>query len=118
MKETAAAPAAAEKAGPKHVPWPTMTVTLEHPVTDEDGAEIAAISFHEPDVEALERLEEIDAAEGERLKVRHLRFIAAVLSRQPDAVIRKVHAKDFAKIVEAISPFLEYVVKAAPPSGP
>ncbi len=97
--------------------WPETTVTLLHPVTGPDGEQIASLTFREPDVEALEKIEDIDAKEGEKIKVRHLRVIAAALSRQPDDVIRKINARDFGKVSEALVPFLEYAVTRAPSSG-
>jgi|GEM_PF-2270197 len=93
--------------------WPDATVALTHPVKGADGEDITALTFLEPDVEALERLEDLDVQDGERIKIRHLRYIAAALSRQPDEVIKRINARDFAKVTEAITPFLEYAVRTA-----
>lgn len=97
--------------------WPKATVTLARPVKGADGEEIASLTFLEPDVEALERIEDLDVQEGEPIKVRHLRHIAAALSRQPDEVIKRLHARDFAKVTEALTPFLEYAVRAGREAG-
>lgn len=90
--------------------WPSTTVPLDYPVTGPQGEEIASLTFSEPDVEALERIETLDLQEGEKIKVRHLRAIAAALSRQPDDVIRSLNARDFGRVSEAIVPFLEFAV--------
>lgn len=91
--------------------WVEKTVPLIHPIDGPEG-KIESLTFREPDVEALERIEELDIQKGDRIKVRHLRVIAAALSRQPDDLIRRVHASDFEKVTEAIVPFLEFAVSA------
>jgi hypothetical protein len=117
-KTPAAEPARSAPEGAQERPiWKTATVALDHPVSVPDGPEIASLTFSEPDVEVLERIEELDLAEGQKIKVRHLRVIAAALSRQPDDVIRALHARDFGKVVEAIAPFLEYLVRKEEPSS-
>jgi hypothetical protein len=111
-----AAPIAPEPAA-NAASWPETSVTLTHPITGADGTEIRVLTFREPDVEALEKIETVDAAEGEQIKVRHLRAIAAALSRQPDEVIRRINARDFARIAEAIAPFLQGAAAAPQSSG-
>lgn len=105
------APAPAPAPPQDRSPWPEVTIPLRHPIKGVDGAEITSLTFSEPDVEALERMEDLEPAEGERLKVRHLRAIAGALSRQPDDLIRRLRASDFTRVVEAMKPFLEYLVR-------
>lgn len=103
-KPEAASPEASDNAAPI---WPEAHVDLDHPIPDGKGGEIKRITFREPDVEALETMEELELVRGEPLKIRHLRIISAALSRLPNETIKKINSRDFTRLAEALAPFLE-----------
>lgn len=102
--EATASPDASSNAAPI---WPETFVDLDFPIPDGKGGTIKRITFHEPDVEALETMEELDLVEGKPLKVRHIRIISAALSRLPNETIKKINSRDFTRLAEALAPFLE-----------
>lgn len=85
--------------------WAEVKLTLSHPIETAEGM-LSEITLREPDVEALERIDDLAMTEGQRLRVAQVRGIIAALSGQPDDVIKKLHKGDFAAIGEAAVPLL------------
>lgn len=86
--------------------WKTETVTLTHPIPAGEGSDqkITSITLFEPDVEALEKIEDLNFKEGEKLTVKQIRGAIAALSRLDDDVIRKLHRDDFNALGNAFPP--------------
>lgn len=91
--------------------WQEVTHPLKFPVKIGDAEPIASISLYEPDVEALEAIDALGLKEGEQMTVAQLRGIVVALSRQPEAVIKKLHARDFKALGEEAVPLLEAAQK-------
>lgn len=84
----------------------TTTYALKHPVTV-DGEAYVTITIYEPNVAALEAIDDIGIVEEERPRIRHLRLVLAALTRIPNKVIGELHRSDFEALVEIAVPFLE-----------
>lgn len=98
-----AAPAASVAATQK---WKEVRYALVYPVEGEDGL-LTEIVLREPDVEALERIDDISLAEGHKIKIAQLRAIIAALSRLPDETVKKLHKEDFTALGELAVPLLD-----------
>jgi len=85
--------------------WKTVTHALKYPV-NAGGATISAIVLREPDVDALEAIEDLGIVPGETLKVRQIRGIILALSDQPDTVIGKLHRSDLSELGNLLAPLL------------
>jgi len=100
-------PVPARVAAPVAPPWPEIRHTLRFPITPPGGEVVSEVVCREPDVEALERIDNLGMVEGQPLKVAQIRGIIAALSGLPDDVIRKMHKTDFAGLTEKVVPLLE-----------
>lgn len=90
--------------------WKTKTIPLTRPVEMPDG-KIEEIMIREPDVEAIEAIEEMDlptgAASKKKLKVSQIRRMVEILSDAPDGSVQKMHPEDFQKVAREVTSFLE-----------
>lgn len=84
----------------------TTTYTLKHPITVDDETYVT-ITVYEPNVAALEAIDDIGIVDEERPRIRHLRQVIAALTRIPNKVIGELHRDDFEALVEMAVPFLE-----------
>lgn len=92
--------------------WKEVRHTLAHPVEGEAG-QITEIVLREPDVEALERIDDMSLAEGQKIKIAQLRAIIAALSRLPDETIKRLHKDDFTVLGELAVPLLDMEAEAS-----
>lgn len=86
--------------------WKTVTHNLKFPV-DHEGAKIEKITLREPDVEALEAIDELEIEPGKPIRVRQMRGMIAALGDAPDAALGKLHRDDLAALGELIAPLLD-----------
>ncbi len=88
--------------------WKTSTVTLTHPVPlDAAGATtLSKITFREPDVDALEAIEELGLKAGVRPTVKQLRGMIVALGDASDEIVGKLHRDDLGALGEAVIPLL------------
>lgn len=77
--------------------WKSKSVPLTHPIPEGEGSDkkITAITLFEPDVEALEKIEDLGIEAGKKLSVKQIRGAIAAMSRLDDDVIKKLHRSDF-----------------------
>ena len=98
----------------------TVRHDLKHPV-EADGKAFASITLREPDIEALEAIDDLAIEPGVRIKVRQLRSMIEILGDLPPEVVGKIHRDDFAKITVLVVPLLdapeEEVSSTSSPSG-
>ena len=86
--------------------WKSTIVTLAHPIPVSEGSVINAVTLREPDVEALEIIEDCGFVEGERPTVKQLRVAIVALSNLTEEQARKLHRDDFGKVCQAAIPFV------------
>lgn len=84
----------------------TETYHLRFPIVD-DGALHTTITLREPDVDALEKIDDLDLVEGGRPKIRQMRSMIAAVADVSDAVIGKLHRNDMIALGELLAPLLE-----------
>lgn len=94
--KTAAAPAK----------WVTITVKLTFPITFGEET-ISSITLREPNIGAVEELDALSLKEGEAPTVEQSRKMIAILSGVSAEALKQAHTKDFAALVEAVTPLLE-----------
>lgn len=87
-------------AGPR---WDVVRHTLDFPVDGPNGR-VTEVTLREPDVEALEKLDDLGLKEGSPLKIGHIRAMIATLSGLPDEVVRQMHRRDFTALAEKLVP--------------
>lgn len=93
--------------------WKIKAIALKHPITVGEKT-IAAVVLREPDLNALEAIEELALKDGVPPSVAQLRGIIVAIGDQPDAIVGKLHRDDFAAITEEIAPFLSGEETEAP----
>ncbi|MCT8999224.1 phage tail assembly protein [Chelativorans intermedius] len=86
--------------------WKTVTHTLKFPLQFE-GRKIEKITLREPDVEALEKIDELDIQPGKPVRVRQMRGMIAALGDCPPEALGKLHRDDLAALGELLGPLLE-----------
>lgn len=84
----------------------TETYRLQYPVVD-DGALHTTITLREPDVDALEKIDDLDIADGGRPKIRQMRCMIAALADVSDTAIGKMHRDDLMALGELLGPLLD-----------
>lgn len=94
----------------------TATHTLTGPIDHEEKT-YGAITVREPDVDALEEIEELGIEEGKKPTLRQLRGIISALADAPHEVIGKLHRDDFTALVELTVPLLGGSKSDAPQSS-
>lgn len=85
--------------------WKTVTHRLKYPVVV-NGERIEQITLREPDVEALEKIDDLGIEEGKELKVRQLRGIIEAIGDAPDGAIGKLHRADIEALGNLAVPLL------------
>ena len=85
--------------------WRTVEHKLIHPVAGADG-NVSSVIFKEPDIEALEKIDDLNIMEGKPLKVAQIRGIIGALSGLPDEVLKRIHRDDFAALGDKAVPLL------------
>jgi len=90
--------------------WPEVRHTLRFPIPGDPP--IKEIVLREPDLEALERIEEaglnFDPGKPDKgLTIRQLRPIIAALSGLPDDRLKRMHVKDVLALSELMAPLLD-----------
>lgn len=93
--------------------WKTKTHVLKFPVTLGDKT-YAAVTLREPDVDALEVIEELGIEEGKRPTIRQARGLIAALADVPTEALGKMHKDDLAELGEMVAPLLEGEENASP----
>lgn len=86
--------------------WKKSTHVLKYPVTV-DGKEHAAVTLREPDVDALEAIEELGISESGNPTIKQMRGMIVALADVPSAVIGKLHRDDLASLGELLAPLLD-----------
>lgn len=86
--------------------WKTATHALKFPITVGEKT-YAAITLREPDVEALEAIDDLGIEPGKALKVRHMRGIIEALGDAPSEAVGKLHRDDLAALGELLGPLLD-----------
>lgn len=85
--------------------WKTVTHTLAYPVMIGDKR-TSAVTLREPDVDALEAIEELGIEEGGQPKISQLRGMIAAMSDVSNEVIGKMHRDDLTGLGELLVPLL------------
>lgn len=85
--------------------WKMKTVSLTHPIENGEGT-VREITLREPDVDALEQIEDLKLEEGKRPTTRQLRGVIAALADVSNEVVGKVHRDDLGALGEAVVPLL------------
>lgn len=85
--------------------WKTETLVLKYLVTIDDKT-YSSITVREPDVEALEKIEELGVVEGAKTTIRQTRGMIAALADVPEAVILKLHRFDLMAVGELLAPLV------------
>lgn len=85
--------------------WKLKAIPLQHPISVGENT-VAAVVLRDPDLNALEAIDELGLQENVSPTVSQLRGIVVALSDQPDEIVGKLHRDDFATITEEIAPFL------------
>jgi hypothetical protein len=85
--------------------WKTITHTLTHPINCA-GKTYDRITLREPDVDALEAIEELGLEEGAKMGIKQLRGVIVALCDLDDAAIGKMHRTDLMAMGELIAPLL------------
>lgn len=93
--------------------WKVKAIPLKYPITIGDKT-VAAVTLREPDLNALEAIDELALKEGVAPSVAQLRGIIVALGDQSTEIIGKLHRDDFAAITEEIAPFLSGEETEAP----
>lgn len=86
--------------------WKTATHRLKFPI-EFDGEKIEKITLREPDVEALEKIDDLEIEPGKNLRVRQIRGIIAALGDVPADALGKMHKSDLEALGALIAPLLE-----------
>lgn len=85
--------------------WGVNSVPLEFPVKLGDQT-ISEITLREPNGEALEAIDDLGLKEGEAPSMRQTLALIRILSGVGKSVTDKMHARDIAKVGEALGPLL------------
>lgn len=85
--------------------WKTVTHKLKFPL-EFDGEKIEKITLREPDVEALEQIDELDIQPGKPIRVRQMRGMIEALSDVPGDALKKMHSDDLTALGELLAPLL------------
>jgi hypothetical protein len=84
----------------------TVKHDLKHPIKADEKT-FVSITLREPDVNALEAIDDLAIEPGVRMKVRQVRGMIEILGDVPPAVVGKMHRDDFVKVTEMVVPLLE-----------
>ena len=90
--------------------WKKVTVSLTHPIMTEDG-EIKSLTLLEPNVEALEEIDELELSTDKNPSIRQLRRIIEILGNLPDGAAKSMSRTDFHGVIN--SGFLELLQDTA-----
>lgn len=85
--------------------WKSVTITLLHPIKVGELS-LSTITLREPDLEALEKIDDIGFEAGMRPSVRQLRLAIEALSGQETQILNRLHKDDFEALGEAAVPLL------------
>ena len=85
--------------------WRTVEHKLIHPVAGTDG-NISSVVLKEPDIEALEKIDDLGIIEGKPMKVAQIRGIIGAVSGLPYEALKRIHRDDFAALGELAVPLL------------
>lgn len=85
--------------------WKTVTHPLIHTINI-SGKSFDRITLREPDVDALEAIEDLGLKEGEPMGIKALRGVVVALSDFDNATVGKMHRADLMAIGEIIAPLL------------
>lgn len=107
MNEPHSAAAAAPAGANPAKAWAEVTHTLAHPLPAGEGDKIVSITLREPDVEALEAIDNLGLEAGKPLRIREISAIIAALSGVPIEAVRKMHKSDFTALGALAVPLLE-----------
>lgn len=86
--------------------WKSTKLTLVYPIAF-DGKDVTELTIGEPDVDAVEVIEEAGFKVGEPPTVAQLRAVIGALAHVPNELIGKLHRSDFQNAVEVATPLLE-----------
>jgi hypothetical protein len=85
--------------------WSEISVPLKHPLIAGDQT-ITAVTLREPDLEALEKIDDLGLAEDGKPNMRQTRGLIEALSGLDGEIVKKLNRNDVLAIVEAMSPLL------------
>lgn len=97
-------PATMAAPSPAAAKWNEITIPLLHPITFGDRT-YSAITLREPDLEALEMLEDAKITPGS-VSIKQTGLMVKALSGVPDEVLKRLHTHDVSTLVEAMVPLL------------
>lgn len=96
--------------------WPEIKIPLAHPIKVGELS-LTEITMREPDVAAMEVIEECNFVEGEKPTLKQLRSAIAALAKQPIEVLNQMHRDDFTKLAEAAVPLIGGASESSPKPG-
>lgn len=85
--------------------WKTKVHSLKYQI-QHDGKQIAAVTVREPDVQALETIDDLGIVEGKRPTIKQSVALVAAMADVPIEVIRKLHKADFQSLMELVVPLM------------
>lgn len=88
--------------------WKTKTITLLHPIKVGELS-LSSITLREPDLEAMEKIEEIGFEDGVQPTVKQVRLAIEALCGLDDQqlpLIKRLHKDDFAAVGAEVAPLL------------
>lgn len=94
--------------------WKKATHVLKYPVTV-DGKEHVTVTMREPDVDALEAIEDLGIEENRNPTIKQVRGMITALADMPSAVIGKLHRDDLTALGELLAPLLDGEADEAAP---
>jgi len=85
--------------------WKKIVCQLAHPIKVGELS-LTELTLFDPDVDAMEAIDELGMVEGQPISVKQMRGAIAALSRQPLDLIGKLHREDFTAVMEKAVPLL------------
>lgn len=83
--------------------WKTKTVSLAHPIKIGERT-VREIKLREPDVDALEQIEDLKLEPGKRPTIRQIKGMVVAMGGEPAEVIGRVHRTDMEALAAAMFP--------------
>lgn len=96
--------------------WPEIKIPLAHPIKVGELS-LTEIIMREPDVAAMEVIEEQGFQEGVKPTLKQLRAAIGALAKQPVEILNQIHRDDFTKLAEAAVPLIGGASESSPAPG-
>lgn len=85
--------------------WKSKTIQLLHPIKVGELS-LTEVTLREPDLEAMEKIEEIGFEEGVQPTVKQVRLAIEALSGLETDKVKRLHKDDFAAVGAEVAPLL------------